>query len=124
MEKTDIIKAFQTLADKYSKAIEFAKTEQRINNYMAYLEKHSLDDGMCWAIYQLNNDKTLSRIMCGEIEKDVVGGYSAFSVITWYTDPSCGERKVPAVVKNSLQPRLDHLNRTIARLEKELQTTT
>jgi len=105
---------------EYTKAVyaDAVATNVDMAQFINLLCHEMIDKGLC-GFLRCSFPEDHSFLM-RELKKDKVGDHN-YSY--WYTAPmSVMLKTVEDIQQQSLQPRLDHLNRTITRLQAELKT--
>ena len=115
MTKQEIIEVLAEARQAYSDAIADTDNDDR-DFYYKVLMDNDLHKGLC-AIIKTGNSLT-DEIVIEELFKDLPSG-RFYKSSYWYKAPSIGYAK-DYNRNGCLQPRLDHLNRTIERLQKEI----
>jgi len=114
MDKQAVITSLQFVATEYAKVVA---TAVAMPQFMALLEDKRMHKGLCGYIrytFPCNYEEVMYPLF-----EDKLSRGTAY----WYTSPmSIMLRTVITIQQQALQPRLDHLNRTITRLQAELNT--
>jgi len=118
MDKQLILEALQHARTMYERAVNCRITTFGIFYNTIIINDMSL--GLC-RFFQMNYSMMFSQYVTDELKKDRIDN-SLFHRRYWYSSAYTYKitKDIQAIKTNCLQPRLDHLNRTIARLEQEI----
>lgn len=123
MHKQEIIEILLIAKDAYEEAINAEKdfpADDTLSKYFFYLFSKHLAYGLCDFFENLERDTNLDTYPAlSELNADSQRDYEEY--LYWYTSVSSAKTNRDKVTK-ALQPRLDNIYRTIARLQQELQS--
>lgn len=121
MEKSVILGFITTMAADYEGAINATEYDDNVNQFMKFLDDFNLDFGFCnWIVsHDLLTINDELAIIC-ELNKEKPDNYN---LIGFYYPTAVLFSSTHSIKEHALKPRLDHLNRTIARLQNEIQQT-
>lgn len=123
MEKQQIVTILSTIKTDYKLALNTENLE--FPDFEILLYRLSIVSGLCEAICNqkgLTKENFVSILM--ELDTDLMVTKS--QIHNWYLTPLMVKqfsREVHMIKTLALKPRLNHLNRTITRLQTELQTS-
>lgn len=118
MTKQQILNVLYRTRKEYREAIEDIQAFYS-DDPCDYLFGRNMEEGICrylgWAIDDI-------EFLIKELVKERISGQ--FEKGYWYPIPEIFACFPDKIIAKCLQPRLDHLNRTIARLENEINEYT
>lgn len=122
MNKQEILEVLQEAQTMYERA--FNCRIRTVKTYIEMLSDNEMDFGLC-GFFVVKNCIKHRDILINELRIDFSNGVISYKVF-WYHiiyDREKLDITINWIKNHCILPRLNHLNRTIARLEKELQTT-
>lgn len=120
MTKQQILNVLYPVRQAYREAIEDIQAFYSDDPY-DYLYGISLEEGICYKIIRDFTIKTATHCI-RELAKEKPPKFAVDSY--WYSPPGYFRCFPKKIIPKCLQPRLDHLNRTITRLENEINEYT
>jgi len=121
MSNNEVLEVITKAKDKYVKAIQLDIVNDKLFKMM--LSQNSIQSGFC-NFFRIQYAGISETILC-QLRLDLIYPSGTDLSGLWYQSVSTLEFYYPTTVEEikqqALQPRLDHLNRTIARLQDELK---
>lgn len=117
MNIQDIISKLREMQSAYTIAINQQVNFNDLYSYKGFLETHYLINGFCTWLFDTHIKISLPVLKNLSIDREK--RFSP-SFELWYNSPSAMQ-SIEDIVESCLKPRLDNINRTIDRLEKQLQ---
>lgn len=126
MSKQEILEALLEAKKVYTRIIDMECGTLKVHEFYQEVRRCDLEGGFCLFF---NKDKHVDynliiNVLSVEAPVFITGElaywYGTALTLYWYK----GSPTIEAIKQQALQPRLDHLNRTIARLQEELNTAT
>jgi len=96
----------------------YEEAKRNTTNQMDFIDRKNLEYGFCWLIRSFCFTQEYTIKIIRELQKETL---ELDIKIHWYDTPTfCSLTNGYTINKHALQPRINHLKRTIKRLEKEL----
>ena len=122
MNEQQILEALQHARIMYERAVNC-----RIRTWRTFydmLREHCMENGLCFYFGEHIGVATANCLL-DEMRADIIGEPYVFNPLFWYQPArlyhlSAHKPTVKHAQQTCLQTRLDHLKRTVARLEKEI----
>lgn len=122
MTDIQILEALQQARTMYERAVNC-----RIRTWSTFydmLRENCMENGLCY-YYGENLGVATTTTLLDELRTDIIGEVYVFNPCFWYEPArlyhlSADKPSVSYAQQTCLKPRLDHLNRTIARMESEI----